>query len=97
MDHDSTDNPKAAVPRKARRGSEPAGNGDLPDPSAADLDPAMATADEDEEARLPEASEVTNEAVAEGPLAVGHAARTSASGCPPMRASTRRSRPASCA
>src|SRR5512141_223674 len=81
MDHDSTDNPKAPAPRKPRRGPEPAGNADLPpqDPSAADLDPAMATADEDEEARLPEVSEEAfeeeaNESVAEGPLAAGHAA-----------------------
>src|SRR5512143_2324801 len=76
MDQDSTDNPKTPVPRKARPGSEPAGHAALPpqDPSAADLDPAMATADEDDEARLPEVSEETAEAVAEGPLAVGHAA-----------------------
>src|SRR5260370_21689795 len=77
MDHDSTDDPKTPAPRKPRRGSGPAGgNAELPpqDLSAADLDPAMASPDEDDEARLPEVSEETGESVAEGPLAVGHAA-----------------------
>src|ERR1700686_901030 len=75
MDHDSTDDPKAPAPRKPRRGAEPAGNADLPpqDTSAADLDPAMATADEDDEVLLPEVSEA-NESVADGPLAAGHSA-----------------------
>ena len=80
MDHDSTDHPKG--PRKARRGSRP----DLPPPdlapqdlapqdlAAADVDPATPVAEEDDEARLPEAPEEPVEAVAEGPLAVGHAA-----------------------
>src|SRR3989449_7634840 len=74
MDHDSTDHPKP--PRKARRGSQP----DLPpqDLTAADVDPATSAAEEDDEARLPEAaedaSEEAAEAIAEGPLAVGHAA-----------------------
>ena len=82
MDHDSSDDPKAPAPRKARPGSEPAArDGDLPpqDASAADLDPATATADEDDEVLLPEVSEEafaeeTDGSVAEGPLAVGHAA-----------------------
>src|SRR5947207_2132805 len=70
MDHDSTDHPKP--PRKARRGSQP----DLPpqDLIAADVDPATSAAEEDDEARLPEAPEESAEAVAEGTLAVGHAA-----------------------
>src|SRR5438270_1272921 len=70
MDHDSTDHPEP--PRKARRGSQP----DLPpqDLIAADVDPSTTAAEEDEEARLPEAPEEPTEAVAEGPLAVGHAA-----------------------
>ncbi len=69
MDHDSTDHPK---PRKARRGSQP----DLPpqDLIAADVDPATSAAEDDDEARLPEAPEDAAEAIAEGPLAVGHAA-----------------------
>ncbi|WP_065753459.1 excinuclease ABC subunit UvrC [Bradyrhizobium paxllaeri] len=68
MDHDSTDHPK----RKARRGSQP----DLPpqDLTAADVDPATSAAEEDDEARLPEAPEEPAEAIAEGPLAVGHTA-----------------------
>ena len=51
MDHDSTDHPEP--PRKARRGSQP----DLPpqDLIAADVDPATSAAEEDDEARLPEA------------------------------------------
>ena len=70
MDHDSTDHPEP--PRKARRGSQP----DLPpqDLIAADVDPATSAAEEDDEARLPEAPEEAAEAIAEGPLAVGHAA-----------------------
>src|SRR5947199_9647754 len=70
MDHDSTDQPEP--PRKARRGSQP----DLPpqDLIAADVDPATSAAEEDDEARLPEAPEESAEAIAEGPLAVGHAA-----------------------
>ena len=70
MDHDSTDHPKA--PRKARRGSPP----DLPpqELTSADVDPATSAAEEEDEARLPEAPEEPAEAVAEGPLAIGHAA-----------------------
>src|SRR5437868_3925559 len=71
MDHDSTDHPEP--PRKARRGSQP----DLPpqDLIAADVDPATSAAEEDDEARLPEGPEEGGaEAIAEGPLAVGHAA-----------------------
>src|SRR5882724_9124389 len=70
MDHDSTDHPEP--PRKARQGSQT----DLPpqDLTAADVDPATSAAEEDDEARLPEAPEEAAEAIAEGPLAVGHAA-----------------------
>ncbi len=70
MDHDSTDHPEP--PRKTRPGSQP----DLPpqDLIAADVDPATSAAEEDDEARLPEAPEEPAEAIAEGPLAVGHAA-----------------------
>ncbi|MBR1271885.1 excinuclease ABC subunit UvrC [Bradyrhizobium sp. AUGA SZCCT0222] len=82
MDHDSTDHPKA--PGKPRPGSQP----DLlpkdlaKDPAqelgSADLDPATSAAEDEEEARLPEPAEETaedaTEALAEGPLAVGHAA-----------------------
>ena len=70
MDHDSTDHPKP--PRKPQRGSQP----DLPPEglASADVDPATSTPEEEDEVRLPEASEESAEAVAEGPLAVGHAA-----------------------
>src|SRR4030088_2647901 len=81
MDHDSTDDPKPSAPRKVQRGTEPARQQqDLPpqDPSMADIDPAMATTDEDDEARLPEAPEEASEIVAEGPLSVRHAAIESA-------------------
>src|SRR5712671_5275914 len=72
MTDDSTDHPKPAGLRKGRRGSEP----ELPpqDPIPPDIDPATAAAEEDEEARLPEVLSEDVAAVAEGPLAVGHAA-----------------------
>ncbi|SHL20011.1 Excinuclease ABC subunit C [Bradyrhizobium lablabi] len=92
MDQDSTDNPnstdspkqaalKPARRNPARRGPEP-----LPPPTdcapqgaaAADIDPAMVTTDEDDEPLLPEISEEPAIAVAEGPLAAGHAAIESA-------------------
>ena len=70
MDHDSSDHPEP--PRQARRGPQP----DLPpqDLIAADLDPATSAAEEDDEARLPEVPDEPAEAIAEGTLAVGHAA-----------------------
>src|SRR6202045_1216191 len=55
-----------AAPRKAPAGTE------MPD--TPDIDPATSSPDEDEEARLPDLTEEPVEAVAEGPLAVGHAA-----------------------
>src|SRR6266852_1715534 len=82
MDTDKTDRPKAPGPRTAEAG--PAA--DLPPLDRAsqalgppDLDPATSPAEEDEDARLPDLPEQdlpedTTEAVAEGPLAVGHAA-----------------------
>src|SRR5216684_8228198 len=76
MDTDKTDRPKAPGPRTAEAG--PAA--DLPpqDPASQalgppDLDPATSPAEEDEEARLPDLPEDTADAVADGPLAVGHA------------------------
>jgi excinuclease ABC subunit C len=77
MDHDKTDSPKVSGPRMDGRGSESASRPqDLPpqDPASADIDPATAGADEDDEARLPDLPEELSEAVPEGPLAVGHAA-----------------------
>jgi excinuclease ABC subunit C len=86
MDHDSTDSPKGPGRRKPKPGSGPAGvQPHLPDELAAqdqtvpelaadDIDPATVNAEEDDEARLPEAAEESSEAVAEGRLAIGHAA-----------------------
>src|SRR6266481_493422 len=77
MDTDKTDRPKAPGPRTAEAGP----TADLPPQDRAahahsppDLDPATSPAEEDEEARLPDLPEDTTEAVAEGPLAVGHGA-----------------------
>jgi excinuclease ABC subunit C len=82
MDTDKTDPPKAPGPRTAEAGP----TADLPPQDRAsqtlsppDLDPATSPADEDEEARLPDlpeqdSPEDATETVAEGPLAVGHAA-----------------------
>src|SRR5215212_1073980 len=70
MDHDSNENPEAPDPLETP-GSQP----DLPPQQAGgDVDPATTTAEDDEEARLPEVPDETNEPVAEGPLALGHAA-----------------------
>jgi excinuclease ABC subunit C len=76
MDTDKTDRPKAPGPRTTEAGP----TADLPPPDRApqalsppDLDPATSP-EEDEEARLPDLPEDTTDAVADGPLAVGHAA-----------------------
>jgi excinuclease ABC subunit C len=74
MDQDSTDSPKIPGAPLAQAGSGAVSRqAELP-PAGSDIDPATAGAEEDEEARLPELPEETGEAVAEGPLAVGHAA-----------------------
>src|SRR5260370_21921529 len=74
MDTDSTDKPGAPTQRKPRRGS----SADVPPQDLAlasdDVDPATTAAEEDEEARLPDAPEEGAEAIAEGPLSIGHAA-----------------------
>jgi excinuclease ABC subunit C len=88
MDQDSTDKPdstdnakqaalKPARRNTARRGSEPVPpQTDCPPQEAAagDIDPAMVTTDEDDEVLLPEVPDEPAIAVAEGPLAAGHAA-----------------------
>jgi excinuclease ABC subunit C len=81
MDPDSTNRPPTESPKKGRReprpGSEPAAvqpHLAPQDVTADDIDPATVNAEEDDEARLPETPEDSGEAVAEGPLAVGHAA-----------------------
>jgi excinuclease ABC subunit C len=56
--------------------SQPGSAPDLPpqDPNSPDVDPATVSAEEDDEARLPEIVDAGTEAVPEGPLAVGRAA-----------------------
>src|SRR5919205_3363603 len=71
MDHDSTDNPTPARAGKSARGAS------LDAPPEAltppDVDPAAASGEDDDEARLPDILEETG-AVGEGPLATGHEA-----------------------
>src|ERR1700758_571157 len=55
-----------AAPRKAAAGTDT--------PDTPDIDPATSPPDEDEEALLPDLAEEPTDAVAEGPLAHGHAA-----------------------
>jgi excinuclease ABC subunit C len=77
MDHDSTENPDVSGSPATQRGSKTGSRQpDLPpqETAAGDIDPATPVIEEDEEARLPEVPEELSEPVAEGPLAVGHAA-----------------------
>ena len=89
MDSDQTDHPQQPGPRMARRSSErrprrpdlppqePAqepSQGPIQDPATADIDPATAGPEEDDEGRLPDIAEESGDVVAEGPLAAGHAA-----------------------
>jgi len=81
MDTDKTDRPKAPGPRtpQAAPDTDLTSSGpDSPVSAAPDLDPATSPAEEDEEARLPDLpdQDLSEDvaAVAEGPLAVGHAA-----------------------
>jgi excinuclease ABC subunit C len=65
--------------REARK-RQPGPGTDLPpqELTSPDIDPANSGAEDDEEARLPEIPEEPTDAVAEGPLALGHAAIESA-------------------
>jgi excinuclease ABC subunit C len=77
MKDDSSDQPAAPRPRKGKPGSAsdlPPQDAAAPQDVAGDIDPATATAEDDEEARLPELAEEPAEAIAEGGLTVGHAA-----------------------
>lgn len=71
MVHDSTDNRDDARARKQGRGSAP----DVPPEGLAppDLDPATASGDDEDDARLPDILEESG-AVGEAPLATGHEA-----------------------
>jgi excinuclease ABC subunit C len=72
MSSDLPDTPKTSCVPPPQRGS----GLDVPpqDPVSGDIDPATAGAEEEDEARLPDVPEEANDAVPEGPLAVGHAA-----------------------
>jgi len=82
MAHDSTDQAKASSRRKAPSGPEsiPAesipAEPDLPpqELAAGDIDPATVNAEDEDEPRLPDVVEENSGPVAEGPLAIGHAA-----------------------
>ncbi len=89
MDSDQTDHPREPGSQTARRGSERRPRQlDVPpqgqlqeqpqDPgqnmASADIDPATTGPEEDDEGRLPDIAEESADAVAEGPLAAGHAA-----------------------
>jgi excinuclease ABC subunit C len=79
MDSDQTDHPQQPGPRTARRGSErrprqPDLPPQEPAQATADIDPATAGPEEDDEGRLPDIAEESGDVVAEGPLAAGHAA-----------------------
>jgi len=72
MDHDSNEQPAAPSAEKP----QPCLASELPPEQLAgpDVDPATTASEEDDEAKLPDLPEEPSEAVAEGPLAVGHAA-----------------------
>lgn len=74
MVHDSTDNPDDARARKSRRGMAPDGPQEIQQETAPpDLDPASASGDDEDDARLPDILEESG-AVGEGRLATGHEA-----------------------
>ncbi|TCU73693.1 excinuclease ABC subunit C [Bradyrhizobium sp. R2.2-H] len=75
MVHDSTDNPDDARARKSRRGMAPDGPPQEIQQETAppDLDPASASGDDEDDARLPDILEESG-AVGEEPLATGHEA-----------------------
>ncbi|QIG97467.1 excinuclease ABC subunit UvrC [Bradyrhizobium sp. 6(2017)] len=72
MVHDSPERPTPAP--KPRRGSKSDLPQDDPTLDTSDVDPETSAAEEEDEARLPDASDDATEAVAEGTLSVGHAA-----------------------
>jgi len=74
MESEKTEQPQASLPREDKLGNKRVRQADVPQEfSAPDIDPATA-AEEDDEGRLPEPAEESLEAVAEGPLSIGHAA-----------------------
>jgi excinuclease ABC subunit C len=71
MDHDSTEQSNGPGTRKPQRAS--GAEATAPELAPPDIDPAAGGGEDEDEARLPEILEESG-AVAEGPLAVGHAA-----------------------
>jgi len=61
-------------PLRPEQAPEPVTEARPQDLVAGDVDPATVSTDEEEESRLPDVTEDGNEAIAEGPLAIGHAA-----------------------
>jgi excinuclease ABC subunit C len=76
MESEKIDPPETPALAPARPDQGRGNSADLPQPDASspDVDPATTSPEEDDEGRLPELTEEGTEAVAEGPLAVGHAA-----------------------
>jgi excinuclease ABC subunit C len=68
----SSSRPEPAQPEQIH--VEPAAEARPRDLAAGDIDPATVNTDEEDEGRLPEVSEDGNEVIAEGRLAIGHAA-----------------------
>ncbi|MCK1542850.1 excinuclease ABC subunit UvrC [Bradyrhizobium sp. 160] len=73
MVHDSPDNPDDARTRKPVRVTAPNAQHPETDMAPPDLDPATASGDDEDDARLPDILEESG-AVGEGPLATGHEA-----------------------
>lgn len=73
MVHDSTDNPDDARARKPVRGNAPDAPPRKTEAAPPDLDPATASGDDEDEARLPDILEESG-TVGEEPLATGHEA-----------------------
>src|SRR5262249_47687504 len=76
MESEKIDPPETPALAPARPDQGRGNSADLPpqDASSPEVDPATSSPEDDDEGRLPELTEEGTEAVAEGPLAVGHAA-----------------------
>src|SRR5579863_8597116 len=70
----SANSTRGQEPTPSRPDPAQTGENQPPNLTSGDIDPATVTVDEEDEARLPEVTEDGNETIAEGPLAVGHAA-----------------------
>ena len=77
MARESTDHANSASSKEASPSRPDEAQSDENQPqqlATGDIDPATVAPDEEDEARLPEVTEDGNEVIAEGPLAIGHAA-----------------------